>query len=221
MKGNGMYFLGDFIPLTQLAIGQDSAALVVAFAFGIFAYAKQIGSWVFIGIAFWSVGALNMSPENGSTITVLGITGVVLGTVVGCFLVQPAVYIKASTSAGRGSFTYGSNSGPAGFEDVETDVNEQVSEQGSAQFEQQSNSQSGLKPEPESVRDYYALLGVARSANQAGIKLAYRRLMKTCHPDLFPGNKEKEAMAKQVNEAFDVLSDDQKRAAYDRYGVAA
>jgi len=45
--------------------------------------------------------------------------------------------------------------------------------------------------------------------------------MKNCHPDFFPGDPEKEQTAKAVNEAFDVLSDDQKRAAYDRYGVAA
>lgn len=218
-----MYFLGDYVPLTPLAIGQDSAALLITFAFGLFAYARQIGGWVFFGIAFMSVGALSVSPENGPTITVLGIVGVVLGTVVGFVLLEPKVYIKAPTRAGRSRFTHSSNPGPSGFEDVEADVNEQSSSstEGSAPDEEQSNSQGASNPQADGARDYYAVLGVTRSANQGEIKLAYRRLMKNCHPDLFPGDKEKESMAKDLNKAFDVLSDDQKRAAYDRYGNAA
>ena len=70
-------------------------------------------------------------------------------------------------------------------------------------------------------QDYYELLGVQRGADDAVIKAAYRRLAKECHPDHHNGCSEKEARFKAINEAYDVLKDPQKRAAYDRFGRAA
>ena len=67
-------------------------------------------------------------------------------------------------------------------------------------------------------RDYYEVLGVERGASEAEIKSAYRRLAKKYHPDLNPGDKEAEAAFKEVNEAYEVLSDDQRRARYDQFG---
>lgn len=66
--------------------------------------------------------------------------------------------------------------------------------------------------------DYYTLLGVTKSASSEEIKKAYRRMAVKYHPDKNPGDKAAEEKFKQVSEAYDVLRDDQKRAAYDRYG---
>src|SRR4051794_25443166 len=70
-------------------------------------------------------------------------------------------------------------------------------------------------------QDYYDLLGVQRGADDAAIKAAYRRLAKEHHPDRHNGCSDKEAQFKAINEAYDVLKDPQKRAAYDRFGKAA
>ena len=70
-------------------------------------------------------------------------------------------------------------------------------------------------------RDYYEVLGVSKDADDASIKKAYRALAKKYHPDMNPDNKEAEAKFKEVNEAYDVLSDSDKRAKYDQYGHAA
>jgi molecular chaperone DnaJ len=70
-------------------------------------------------------------------------------------------------------------------------------------------------------QDYYATLGVARDAGADDIKKAYRKLAMQHHPDRNPGDKQAEETFKAVNEAYDVLKDEQKRAAYDRYGHAA
>ena len=70
-------------------------------------------------------------------------------------------------------------------------------------------------------QDYYATLGVARGADADTLKKAYRKLAMQLHPDRNPGNKEAEAKFKELNEAYDVLKDEQKRAAYDRFGHAA
>lgn len=67
-------------------------------------------------------------------------------------------------------------------------------------------------------RDYYEVLGVDKNASADDLKKAYRQMAKKYHPDLHPGDKTAEAQFKEVNEAYEVLSDDQKRAAYDRYG---
>ena len=69
--------------------------------------------------------------------------------------------------------------------------------------------------------DYYELLGVARDADGATIKSAFRRLAMECHPDRHGGCTDKEAKFKALNEAYDCLKDPQKRAAYDRFGHAA
>ncbi len=67
-------------------------------------------------------------------------------------------------------------------------------------------------------RDYYEILGVSRTATKEEIKKAYRRLALKYHPDRNPGDKEAEEKFKEAAEAYEVLSDDQKRAIYDRYG---
>lgn len=69
--------------------------------------------------------------------------------------------------------------------------------------------------------DYYELLEVERTADDATIKTSYRRLAMECHPDRNPGCEDSEARFKAVSEAYGCLSDPQKRAAYDRFGKAA
>ena len=69
--------------------------------------------------------------------------------------------------------------------------------------------------------DYYSTLGVERSANEEALKKAYRKLAMQYHPDRNPGDKAAEDKFKEVSEAYEILSDSQKRAAYDRYGHAA
>ena len=70
-------------------------------------------------------------------------------------------------------------------------------------------------------RDYYEVLGVQKSAADDDLKRAYRKMAKQYHPDANPGDKQAEEKFKEVNEAYAVLSDAQKRAAYDQYGHAA
>ena len=73
----------------------------------------------------------------------------------------------------------------------------------------------------ESKRDYYEVLGVDRSADEAAIKKAYRVLAKKYHPDANPGDKEAEKKFKEASEAYAVLSDPEKRKQYDQFGHAA
>ena len=73
----------------------------------------------------------------------------------------------------------------------------------------------------ENKRDYYEVLGIDKSADESAIKRAYRTLAKKYHPDMNPGDKEAERKFKEVNEAYDVLSDPDKKAKYDQYGHAA
>lgn len=68
-------------------------------------------------------------------------------------------------------------------------------------------------------KDYYKILGVDRNASQEDIKAAYRKLARKYHPDLNKGNKEYEAKLKEINEAYEVLGDPQKRARYDSLGA--
>ena len=71
-----------------------------------------------------------------------------------------------------------------------------------------------------SKRDYYEILEVAKDASEKELKKAYRRVAMKFHPDRNPGDKESEEKFKEANEAYEVLSDSQKRGAYDRYGHA-
>ena len=73
----------------------------------------------------------------------------------------------------------------------------------------------------ESKRDYYEVLGITKTDDQAAIKKAYREKAKMYHPDLHPGDAEAEQKFKEVNEAYSVLSDSDKKAKYDAYGHAA
>ncbi|MCR4791998.1 MAG: molecular chaperone DnaJ [Lachnospiraceae bacterium] len=73
----------------------------------------------------------------------------------------------------------------------------------------------------ETKRDYYEVLGVDKSADEATLKKAYRVLAKKYHPDANPGDKEAEAKFKEASEAYAVLSDPDKRAKYDQFGHAA
>ena len=70
------------------------------------------------------------------------------------------------------------------------------------------------------MADFYAVLGVTRTASDDDIKKAYRKLAMTYHPDRNNGSKEAEERFKEITEAYDVLRDPQKRAAFDRYGEA-
>src|SRR6266480_3934810 len=68
-------------------------------------------------------------------------------------------------------------------------------------------------------RDYYESLGVARTANEDEIKKAYRKLARKYHPDVNPSDKTAEEKFKELNEAYEVLSDPEKRKRYDQLGA--
>ena len=67
-------------------------------------------------------------------------------------------------------------------------------------------------------KDYYSILGVDKSATQNDIKKAYRKLAKKYHPDVNKDNKEAEKKFKEINEAYEVLGDEEKRKKYDTFG---
>ncbi|MEP2458765.1 MAG: DnaJ domain-containing protein, partial [Nitratireductor sp.] len=69
--------------------------------------------------------------------------------------------------------------------------------------------------------DFYETLGVSKEANEKDLKAAFRKLAMQCHPDRNPDDSEAERRFKEINEAYEVLKDPQKRAAYDRFGHAA
>ncbi len=71
-----------------------------------------------------------------------------------------------------------------------------------------------------SKRDYYEVLGVSKGVDDKELKKAYRRIAMKCHPDRNPGDAEAEEQFKEASEAYEILSDSQKRAAYDQYGHA-
>jgi molecular chaperone DnaJ len=72
-----------------------------------------------------------------------------------------------------------------------------------------------------SKRDYYEILGVSKTVTEVELKSAFRKSAMQCHPDRNPGDKAAEARFKELNEAYQILSDSQKRAAYDRFGHQA
>ena len=70
-------------------------------------------------------------------------------------------------------------------------------------------------------RDYYEVLGIGKQADEKEIKKAYRKLAKKYHPDMNPGDKAAEQKFKEVTEAYNVLSDPEKKKLYDQFGFAA
>lgn len=70
------------------------------------------------------------------------------------------------------------------------------------------------------MRDFYEILGVSKNVSTSELKIAYRKLAKKYHPDLNPGDEEAEVKFKEINYAYEVLSDENKRARYDRFGEA-
>ena len=70
-------------------------------------------------------------------------------------------------------------------------------------------------------RDYYEILGVSRNSSDAEVKKSYRKLAMKFHPDKNRGDKEAEKKFKEINEAYDVLKDPQKKSSYDQFGHAA
>lgn len=73
---------------------------------------------------------------------------------------------------------------------------------------------------PENKRDYYEVLGLSKGCSEDELKKAYRKYAKQHHPDLNPGDKTSEAKFKEINEAYEILSDPQKRSRYDQFGHA-
>ena len=71
---------------------------------------------------------------------------------------------------------------------------------------------------PGTHKEYYQVLDVPRDASAEDIKKAYRKLVRKYHPDTNPGNREAESRFKEIGEAYEVLSDPQKRAQYDQFG---
>ena len=69
-------------------------------------------------------------------------------------------------------------------------------------------------------RDYYEVLGLSKGASEEELKKAYRKLAKKYHPDVNPGDKDAESKFKEINEAYAVLSDPEKKARYDQFGFA-
>ena len=70
------------------------------------------------------------------------------------------------------------------------------------------------------MRDYYDILGVDKSASEDELKKNFRKLAMKYHPDKNPGDKEAETKFREAGEAYEVLKDPQKRAAYDQYGLS-
>src|SRR5271170_5631894 len=79
---------------------------------------------------------------------------------------------------------------------------------------------SPMKEKMATKKDYYDLLGVSKGASAEELKKAYRNMAKKHHPDTNPNNKEAEEKFKEINEAYEVLSDVKKKAAYDQFGHA-
>ncbi|HEY9776381.1 MAG TPA: J domain-containing protein [Planktothrix sp.] len=204
-----MHILDVFIPLTWPAALEDTLVLLGFMAFGMFAYAKQLGAGgLAAAILVLTIISSRFLPPNMDVIVGLGLVGMVLGVNVGIAVFVPKVTPKTSSFRypPPPHFNYGPQSSQtfSGFEDVENDdFADQSDASASSSHEEFAGSQPAGTPPS---KDYHAVLGVSRGAQPAELKAAYHKLMKTCHPDLFPGDKEKEARSKEISEAYQALT---------------
>ncbi|CAG0904784.1 unnamed protein product, partial [Darwinula stevensoni] len=100
-----------------------------------------------------------------------------------------------------------------------TTASQKLGEKVYAAQQAEANAQTA-QPSAEAKKDYYEVLGVNKDASEEDIKKAYRKLAMKYHPDRNPDNPKAEEQFKEAKEAYEMLSDDQKRAAYDQYGHA-
>jgi hypothetical protein len=200
-------------------IFQGALAMLAGLSFGYFAYWKQIGVWGNIGVFGMGMAFFYVYPDSPEWMAFVLVGGVLVGAVYAMVLghVTDTIRIFEREFESQYSAREGWQNTHTGFGFEDTDeFFWSHGSQGAHSFHGQSGA---YRPVLRPAKDYYAILGVARTANDAEIKSAYRQRIMSCHPDRFPEDKQKEALAKEINEAYDVLSDPQKRAAFDHFGI--
>jgi DnaJ domain len=195
------------------SIVQNVLAVLFGLGWGYSACLNRIGVGPHVGVFVIALVVVRQFPNSADSMFLLMIVAAVIGALIafltaGVFKHLDAAerHFKFQSSQFNG---HGANYAGFGFQDADAFF-------GAHTAHDQSDFYRTILRAPQ--KDYYAILGVERTASDADIKHAYRQQMKSCHPDLFPGDKEKEALVKEINEAYEVLSDPQKRAAFDRFG---